>query len=124
TRKGTGRAASGRGNGRTGSGSGTPGRTRPAEIRKLSTSFRNTGRVLDAAAALQQGLRAEAPQVPRLVPPPQRARRGRVVCALLDTSADEAAWVASQIEGLLDLPPGTAPDGDRWPEPGSTGLRA
>src|SRR6266487_6590022 len=56
--------------------------------------------------------------------PPRRSGRGRVVCALLETAADEAGWVASQIEGLLDLPPGAAPDGDRWPEPGSTGLRA
>jgi DNA helicase-2/ATP-dependent DNA helicase PcrA len=104
------------GPGREGNGPDRPGGTRPARVRQLSTSFRNTGRVLDAAAALQQGLRAEVPQVPRLVPPPQRAGRGRVVCALLDTSADEAAWVASQIEGLLDLPPGTAPDGDPWPD--------
>jgi DNA helicase II / ATP-dependent DNA helicase PcrA len=99
-------------------------RTRPAAIRQLSTSFRNTGRVLDAAAALQEGLRAEAPLVPRLVPPPRRAGRGRVTCALLETSADEAAWVASQIEGLLDLPAGTAPDGDPWPDPGHVDLRA
>ena len=113
------RATGPRGNGRGGR-----GRTRPAKVRQLSTSFRNTERVLDAAAALQEGLRAEAPLVPRLVPPPGRAGRGRVVCALLETAADEAAWIASQIEGLLDLPPGAAPDGDRWPAPGSTGLRA
>jgi DNA helicase II / ATP-dependent DNA helicase PcrA len=100
------------------------GRDGDAEVRQLSTSFRNTERVLDAAAALQEGLRAEAPLVPRLVPPPRRAGRGRVVCALLETAADEAAWVAAQIEGLLDLPAGTAPDGDPWPEPGGTGLRA
>jgi DNA helicase II / ATP-dependent DNA helicase PcrA len=111
------------GPGPDGNGSDRRGGTRPAKVRQLSTSFRNTGRVLDAAAALQQGLRAEAPQVPRLVPPPQRARRGRVVCALLDTSADEAAWVASQIEGLLDLPPGTAPDGDPWPDHDSALIR-
>ena len=79
--------------------------------------------MLDAAAALQQGLRAEAPQVPRLVPPPPRAGRGRVVCALLDTAAGEAAWAASQIEGLLDLPPGTAPDGEPWPDHGSARIR-
>jgi len=97
--------------------------TRPARVRQLSTSFRNTGRVLDAAAALQQGLRAEAPQVPRLVPPPRRAGRGRAVCALLDTAADEAAWAAAQIEALLDLPPGTAPDGDPWPDHGSARIR-
>src|SRR5215470_13066055 len=106
-----------------GNGPGMRGGARPARVRQLSTSFRNTGRVLDAAAALQQGLRAEVPQVPRLIPPPRRAGRGRVVCALLDTAADEAAWTASQIEGLLDLPPGTAPDGNPWPDHGSARIR-
>jgi DNA helicase II / ATP-dependent DNA helicase PcrA len=109
--------------GGNGNGPGMRGGARPAQVRQLSTSFRNTGRVLDAAAALQQGLRAEAPQVPRLVPPPRRAGRGRVVCALLETAADEAAWAASQIEGLLDLPPGTAPDGEPWPDHGSALIR-
>ncbi len=88
----------------------------PAPVRQLSTSFRNTGRVLDAAAALQQGLRAAAPGVPRLVAPPGRAGRGEVVCALLETAADEAQWVAAQIARLLSLPPGTAPDGGAWPD--------
>ena len=46
-----------------------------------------------------------------------------MVCALLDTAADEAAWAASQIEGLLDLPPGTSPDGDPWPDHGSARIR-
>ncbi len=87
----------------------------PAPVRLLSTSFRNTGRVLDAAAALQAGLRTAAPGVPRLVAPPGRAGRGAVVCALLETAADEAAWVAGQITGLLSLPPGIAPDGRPWP---------
>ena len=109
------------GTGRSGNGPGDE--ARPAEIRQLSTSFRNTERVLDAAAALQEGLRAEVPLVPRLVPPPRRAGRGRVVCALLETAADEAAWVAAQIEGLLNLPPGTAPDGDPWPERVAVGVR-
>ena len=121
-RKGAGRASRA-GASRAGDGRARPGLARPADVRKLSTSFRNTGRVLDAAAAVQEGLRVEVPQVPRLVPPPQRAGRGRVLCALLETAADEAAWVASQIEGLLDLPPGTAPDGGPWPGPGP-GVRA
>ena len=88
----------------------------PAPVRLLSTSFRNTGRVLDAAAALQAGLRAAAPGVPRLVAPPGRAGRGQVVCALLETAVDEAAWIAGQIAGLLSLPAGTAPDGAAWPD--------
>jgi ATP-dependent DNA helicase UvrD/PcrA len=87
-----------------------------APVRQLSTSFRNTGRVLDAAAALQEGLRAAAPGVPRLVAPSGRAGRGEVVCALLETAADEARWVAGQIARLLSLPPGTAPDGRAWPD--------
>jgi len=89
---------------------------RPAPTVLLSTSFRNTGRVLDAAAAIQEGLRAAAPEVPRLVAPPPRAGRGQVVCALLDTAADEAAWIADQITRLLRLPPGLAPDGSPWPD--------
>ena len=88
----------------------------PAEVRMLSTSFRNTGRVLDVAAVVQEGLRAAAPEVPRLVPPPGRAGRGRVTCALTETAADEAAWVAEQVGALLALPPGIAPDGEPWPD--------
>jgi DNA helicase II / ATP-dependent DNA helicase PcrA len=89
--------------------------SRSATVRMLATSFRNTERVLAAAAALQRGLRDEAPGVPRLAPPVSRADRGAVTCALLDNSADEARWVSRQIEQLLRLPPGTAPDGDPWP---------
>ena len=90
-----------------------------AEVRLLSTSFRNTGRILDAAAAIQHDLRAEVPEVPRLIAPPERAERGAVVCALLPTSQDEAAWVAGQVARLLALPAGTAPDGLRWPAEGA-----
>jgi DNA helicase II / ATP-dependent DNA helicase PcrA len=82
----------------------------------LSTSFRNTGRVLDAAAAIQENLRAAAAEVPRLVAPPPRAARGTVVCALLQTAAEEAEWVADRIAELLGLPAGVAPDGARWPD--------
>ncbi len=89
---------------------------RPAPVKLLSTSFRNAGRVLAAAAVLQEQLRAEAPDVPRLVAAPDRAGRGWVTCALLDTIAAEADWAAAQIAGLLALPPGTAPDGEGWPD--------
>ncbi len=87
-----------------------------AEVRLLSTSFRNTGKVLDVAAAIQRDLREIAPEVPRLIAPPQRAGRGAVVAALLESRADEAAWVASQVAGLLSLPAGLAPDGQPWPD--------
>ena len=97
-------------------GSGRDRTASPAAVRMLSTSFRNTGRVLDVAAAVQQELRAAAPEVPRLVPPPGRAGRGRVTCALTETAADEAAWVAEQVSALLALPPGVAPDGEPWPD--------
>jgi DNA helicase-2/ATP-dependent DNA helicase PcrA len=87
-----------------------------AAVRLLSTSFRNTGRILDAAAAIQQDLRLDAPDVPRLIAPPDRAERGAVVCALLQTSAAEAQWVAGQVCALLALPAGIAPDGRPWPD--------
>jgi DNA helicase-2/ATP-dependent DNA helicase PcrA len=86
----------------------------------LSTSFRNTGRVLDAAATLQAELRAEAPDVPLLVPAPGRSDRGRVTAALLPTAVDEADWVGDQAAALLALPIGSAPDGRPWP-PSSMG---
>jgi DNA helicase II / ATP-dependent DNA helicase PcrA len=89
---------------------------RPAPVRLLSTSFRNAGRVLEAAAVIQDDLRAEAPDVPRLVPAPDRTARGQVTCALLETAAEEAEWVTAQAEALLALPPGTAPDGEPWPD--------
>src|SRR5271166_3208872 len=62
-----------------------------APVRLLSTSFRNAGRVLEAAAVLQEQLRAEAPDVPVLAPAPDRGGRGEVRCALLPTVIDEAA---------------------------------
>jgi DNA helicase-2/ATP-dependent DNA helicase PcrA len=95
---------------------------RPAPVRVLSTSFRNTGRVLDVAAVLQEGLRAAAPEVPRLVPPPDRAGRGRVICALTETAAAEADWVALQVATLLALPAGLAPDGEPWPDGRADGV--
>src|SRR6202020_798747 len=81
----------------------------------LSTSFRNTGRVLDAAARLQAELRAEAPDVPLLVPAPGRSDRRRVAAALLPTAVDEGDWVGDQAAALLALPIGSAPDGRPWP---------
>ncbi|HYK68871.1 MAG TPA: ATP-dependent DNA helicase [Streptosporangiaceae bacterium] len=95
----------------------------PAAVAVLSTSFRNTGSVLRTAGVLQEELRAAAPDVPLLVAPPGRAERGMVRCALLETAGDEAAWVASQVAGLLELAPGLAPDGRAWPDGNSAKVR-
>ena len=92
-------------------------------VRLLSTSFRNTGRVLDAAATLQAELRAEAPDVPLLVPAPGRSDRGGVTAALLPTAVDEADWVGDQAAALLALPIGSAPDGRPWPDGQPAGVR-
>ena len=97
--------------------------TGPAPVLVLSTSFRNAARVLDAAAVVQEELRYEAPDVPRLVSGPDRGERGAVACALLDTVDDEAEWVAGQIAGLLALDPGQAPDGQPWPDRREAGVR-
>ncbi len=94
-----------------------------APVRLLSTSFRNTGRVLDAAARLQAELRAEAPDVPLLVPAPGRSDRGSVTAALLPTAIDEADWLAGQAAALLALPIGSAPDGGPWPDGQPVGVR-
>jgi DNA helicase-2/ATP-dependent DNA helicase PcrA len=104
----------------------------PAPVLQLSTSFRNSAQVLDAAAAIQEELRYEAPDVPRLVSAPDRSQRGTVACALLDTVLDEAEWVAAQVAALLGgsgSEPGCAPDGQPWtqgppgPDRRTTGVR-
>jgi len=100
-----------------------PVRGGPAPVLQLSTSFRNAGRVLDTAAVVQNDLRAQAPDVPRLVPAPDRSARGMVTCALLDTVFDEADWVAAQVDMLLSAEAGTAPDGAPWPDKRASGVR-
>lgn len=97
--------------------------SRRASVTLLSTSFRNAGRVLDAAAAIQRDLREIAPEVPTLVAPPSRCDRGTVACALLRTSTHEANWVAGQVVRLLALPDGLAPDGRPWPDGRSDPVR-
>jgi DNA helicase II / ATP-dependent DNA helicase PcrA len=86
----------------------------PAPVLQLSTSFRNAARVLDAAAVIQAELRYEAPDVPRLISAPDRAERGVVSVALLETALDEADWVAARAAALLATGRGLAPDGQPW----------
>jgi DNA helicase-2/ATP-dependent DNA helicase PcrA len=95
----------------------------PAPVQKLSTSFRNAGRVLDAAAVLQVELRAQAPDVPVLEPAPDRGSRGDVCAALLPTVIEESDWVAARAAALLALPAGSAPDGKLWPDNRLAGVR-
>jgi DNA helicase-2/ATP-dependent DNA helicase PcrA len=96
---------------------------KPATVQKLSTSFRNAGRVLDAAAVVQAELRAQAPDVPVLEPAPDRGGRGDVCAALLPTVTEESEWVAAQAATLLALPAGMAPDGKLWPDGRLAGVR-
>ncbi|XVQ12831.1 ATP-dependent helicase [Spirillospora sp. CA-255316] len=90
-----------------------------APVVQLSRSFRNGERILDAAAKVQEELRAETSAVPRLVPGAGREERGRVECALFETVEDEADRIAARIAQLLAGDPATAPDGGPWigPEP-------
>jgi DNA helicase II / ATP-dependent DNA helicase PcrA len=86
----------------------------PAAVRRLAVSFRNGERVLDVAARVQVPLRAEAREVPVLVPGTNRVGRGRVVCAFHQTAEDEAAWIADGVARMLGRE--TAPDGLPWGE--------
>jgi DNA helicase-2/ATP-dependent DNA helicase PcrA len=85
-----------------------------APVRRLSVSFRNGEKVLDVAARVQVPLRAEAREVPVLVPGANRAGRGRVVCAFHQTAEDEAAWIADGVARMLGRE--IAPDGLPWGE--------
>ncbi|WUH97263.1 ATP-dependent helicase [Spirillospora sp. NBC_00431] len=87
------------------------GRPVPAPVVQLSRSFRNGERILDAAAKIQEELRAETKAVPRLVPGAGREGRGRVECALFDTVEDEAERIAERVAALMAADPETSPDG-------------
>ena len=79
---------------------------RPSEVVDLTTSFRNSGRILAVANALSAPLRAQGVPVRDLVPGPKGPDSGRVVQACLTDVEAEAAWIADRIKGLLD-PAGT-----------------
>ena len=61
--------------------------------------------------------------MPVLGPAPDRSDRGAVCCALLPAVTDEAEWVAGQAAELLELPAGSAPDGQPWPDGRAAGVR-
>ncbi|GAA2602651.1 ATP-dependent DNA helicase [Actinomadura fulvescens] len=89
----------------------------PAPVVQLSRSFRNGEQILDAAARIQDELRAETAAVPRLVPGAGREGRGRVECALFETVEDEAERIAARIAGLMAADPEISPDGAPQDEP-------
>ncbi|WP_329094465.1 ATP-dependent helicase [Actinomadura citrea] len=93
------------------------GRPVAAPVVQLSRSFRNGEQILEAAARVQEELRAETRSVPRLIPGAGREGRGRVECALFPTVEDEADRVAARIAGLMAGDPETAPDGGPQAEP-------
>ncbi|MGW5670485.1 ATP-dependent helicase [Micromonospora sp. NPDC003776] len=79
-----------------------------AEVLSLTTSWRNRPEILGVANALSVPLRAAGARVPELhaalsvrEPIPHRTPRGRaagtVHCALLETYADEADWIAESV---------------------------
>ncbi|MFU8871960.1 ATP-dependent helicase [Micromonospora sp. SL4-19] len=80
----------------------------PAGVLGLSTSWRNRPEILGVANALSVPLRAAGARVPELhaalsvrEPIPHRSPRGQaagtVHCALLETYADEAEWIADSV---------------------------
>ncbi|SBT47202.1 ATP-dependent helicase [Micromonospora auratinigra] len=91
----------------------------PAEVLSLTTSWRNRPEILGVANALSVPLRAAGARVPELhaalsvrEPIPHRSPHGRaagtVHCALLETYADEAEWIADSVlaawRGAAGLP--------------------
>ena len=80
----------------------------PAQVRTLTTSWRNRPEILGVANALATPLRAAGARVPELraalsvkepIPhrPPRGFAAGTVHCALLSTYADEADWIADSL---------------------------
>lgn len=80
----------------------------PAEVLSLTTSWRNRPEILGVANALSVPLRAAGARVPELRaalsvkdPIPHRSpgghAAGTVHCALLETYADEADWIADSV---------------------------
>lgn len=66
----------------------------------LSVSFRNGGRILAVANRIADAIPISGVARPALVAGPGRGGAGEVLCALHDTVADEASWVADRVAGL------------------------
>ncbi len=79
----------------------------PARSYPLSVNNRSGGRLLAAANALSEPLRARHQGVVALRPRPGREEDGAITVALLRTAEDEVAWVADRVAGCLAA--GTSP---------------
>jgi DNA helicase-2/ATP-dependent DNA helicase PcrA len=72
----------------------------PAPELSLTTSWRNRPEILDVANTLSRPLRAYGARVAELAPADRLAEpafTATVHCALLDTYAEEAAWIADRV---------------------------
>lgn len=85
----------------------------PAPELSLTTSWRNRPEILDVANALSAPLRAHGARVAELAPADvlaEPASTATVHCALLDTYADEAAWIADRVVASWRLAAKAAPE--------------
>ncbi|MFG3252836.1 UvrD-helicase domain-containing protein [Streptomyces sp. NPDC048172] len=80
----------------------------PARRFSLSENRRSGGRLLQLANGLAEPLRARHEGVEALRPGPGAEREGLVRCALLETHAEEIAWLADSLAHLVrtGTPPG------------------
>ena len=83
-----------------GDGAGAPPADRAADSSGLSVSFRNGAPILQVANQIASGIPVRGLDDRKLTPGPGREATGRVVCALLETVVDEAAWVADGVAAL------------------------
>ncbi|MEV0131481.1 UvrD-helicase domain-containing protein [Dactylosporangium sp. NPDC050688] len=85
----------------------------PATELSLTTSWRNRPEILDVANAISAPLRAHGARVAELAPADvlaEPASTATVHCALLDTYADEAAWIADRVVASWRLAAKAAPE--------------
>jgi DNA helicase-2/ATP-dependent DNA helicase PcrA len=73
---------------------------RAADSSGLSVSFRNGAPILAVANQIASGIPVQGLDGRPLTPGSGREAAGRVVCALLETVVDEAAWVADGVAAL------------------------
>ncbi|GGM32727.1 UvrD-helicase domain-containing protein [Dactylosporangium sucinum] len=86
---------------------------RPAPELSLTTSWRNRPEILDVANTLSRPLRAHGARVQELAPADRLAEpasTATVHCALLDTFAQEAAWIADRVVASWRLAAKVDPD--------------